>query len=397
MSRKKLFLSTIIFFVLVILPFIDSVGASLEMWSRTYGGASSDSAKALVQTGDGGYAIAGYTTSFGAGSYDFWLVKIDANGNMEWNRTYGGTGDDIAYALVETSDGGYALTGSGLFVKTDAYGNMEWNQAHGGSSLVETSDGGYAYSTAGISPQLVKTDAKGNIQWKRTYEREGFHFLNSLVQTSDGGYALAGKIGFIMTSFWLLKTDEYGNMEWENSYGEYGTSGASSLVETSDGGFALAGTTNPFPSQGRDFFLVKTDANGNMEWNRKYGGTEWDAASSLVKTSDGGYALVGTTNAYTTDNSDFWLVKTDADGTMEWNSTYGGASNEFAYSLVETSDGGYALAGETSSFGAGDSDFWLVKTDAQGIPEFPSWFILPLLLIATVVVILYRNKLKKVS
>ena len=414
MTRKALaaffVLAFFTLFPAVILNPINFVSASSsEGWSRTYGGAADDEAMAVVQTSDRGYAIAGYTESLGAGNSDFWLVKTDAYGNMEWNQTYGGAVSERASSLVETSDGGYAIAGRTFsfgpggydcwLVKTDEHGVMEWKQTYRGadnefaSALVETSDGGYAYSTRG-SCQLVKTDAKGNIQWNRTYGGEGFYSLESLVATSDGGYALAGSAGFIMTHFWLVKTDEYGNMEWSNEYGEYGTSTARSLVATSDGGYALAGEANPFGPGGFDFLLVKTDSNGNMEWSKTYGGTGWDTAYSLVETSDGGYAIAGTINAYTTDNSDFLLVKTDGYGNMEWNRTYGGAGMEDAYSLVEAPDGGYVIAGKTSSFGAGDSDFWLVKTDEYGvIPEFPSWIILPLVLIVTVGVLLFKKRL----
>jgi len=164
MLSKKLFLSSAAFFVLVSLPLIGSVGASSEMWSRTYGGAGQEVAYAVVETSDGGYAIAGYTNSSGAGYDDFWLVKTDAYGNMEWNQTYGGVGSERAYSLVVTSDGGFALAGGGLLVKTDVYGNMEWNRTIGGS-------------------------------------------IRSLVETSDGGYAIAGTKN---DDFWLAKTDEYG-------------------------------------------------------------------------------------------------------------------------------------------------------------------------------------------
>jgi hypothetical protein len=145
MRSEKLFLTTISLFVLASCLLISSVEASSEIWSQTYGGTSSDEAEAMVQTSDGGYALAGDTTSFGAGSYDFWLVKVDANGNMEWNQTYGGTNYDYARSLVETSDGGYALAGYTGFlfaesadfwlVKTDANGNMEWNQTYGGAGI----------------------------------------------------------------------------------------------------------------------------------------------------------------------------------------------------------------------------------------------------------------------
>jgi hypothetical protein len=384
MPSKKLLLASAILFVLVTLPLIGSVGASLELWSQTYGGVSSDAAEALVQTSDGGYALAGYTTSFGAGSYDFWLVKTDANGNMEWNQTYGGAGIEHACALVGTSDGGFALLGTASFgagkrdfwlVKTDEFGNMKWNQTYGGadyddpSSLVRTSDGGYAiagwttsFGAEGDDFWLVKIDAYGNVEWSQTYGRGRSDRARALVATSDGGYALAGETisnGYgdrPHWDFWLVKTDANGDMEWNRTYGKGAGENANALVETSDGGYAIAGDTsilNPEIGIVSDFWLVKTDKYGNMEWNKTYSG--W-RAYALVETSDRKYALAGGSR----------LVKTDAYGVMEWNRTYEGV----AYALVETSDGGYAIAGYVP-IDAGTYDFWLAKTDERGfIPEF---------------------------
>jgi len=312
----KLFLSILSLFVLVTFPLISSVGASSVMWSQTYGGGAIDSAEDIVQTSDGGYAIAGWTGSID--DSDFWLIKIDSFGNMEWNRTYGEEGMSYASSLIKTSDGGFAL---------------------GGEAFSE--DGQFDFG-------MVKTDKDGDVEWTKTY----------------------------------------GGEKWDR---------ASSLVETSDGGFALAGRTNSFGSGAYDFWLVRTDANGNMQWNKTYGGSDWDEAYSLVETSDGGFALAGETTVGA-GNYDSWLVKTDGTGNMEWNQTYGGTENDRANSLVETSDGGYALAGRTKSFGAGEyDDLWLVKTDECGIiPEFPSWA--PMLLVLTVLassIIIYKRRLLK--
>jgi hypothetical protein len=142
-------------------------------------------------------------------------------------------------------------------------------------------------------------------------------------------------------------------------------------------------------------FIGSVGASSEM-WSQTYGGADQEVAHSLVETSDGGYALAGSTGWYFPGIHDFWLVKTDANGNMEWNQTYGESEEEVAYSLVEASDGGFAIAGYTGSFGAGEADFWLIKTDEYGIiPEFPSWTILPLLLAATLTVIIYRKKLYK--
>ena len=403
---SKLFLSSGITCLLLTFLIITSVGASSAMWSRTYGGTDEDAAFSLVETSDGGYALAGYTKSFD--THAFWLVKTDANGNAEWKQTYGGTHTDRAYSLVETSDGGYALVGGSLLVKTDAKGSMLWNRTIGGQfrSLIETSDGGYAMAGNiwGIKDAilmdfwLVKTDANGNEKWHRTYGGANLDSASSLVETSDGGYAIAGattEIGSGDGDCWLIKTDSDGNIQWNQTYGGTSDDVAESLIGTSDGGYALAGSTSSFGAGEDDFWLIKTDVNGNMEWNQTYGGAEPDRASSLVETSDGGYALAGYTTSF--DTNAFWLVKTDANGNAEWNQTYGGTHNDRAFSLVETSDGGYALAGYTTSLGAGESDFWLVKTDEHGIiPEFPSWTLLLIMLVAVMVVaIIYRRNIRK--
>jgi len=398
MLCKKLFLASVLFFVLGTLPLIGSVGASLELWSQTYGGTGGDLAYSLVVTSDGGFALAGVSTSFGG----FWLVKTDSYGNMQWNKTYGG---GTAHSLIQTSDGGYALAGeiipSGAaqdfyVVKTDADGNMQWSRTYGGEhtdiahSLVETSDGGFAIAghTGWLFQDflLIKTDVDGNIMWNRTYGGNASDLAYSLVETSDRGYAIAGATQSF-AGLWLVKTDANGNMMWNRTYSEGSMWDTYSLVVTSDGGFAIAG------SMLGDFWLVKTDNQGNMEWNRTYGGTSTDCAHSLIQTSDGGYALAGLTRSFDVGQGDFWLVKTDVDGNMLWNRTYGGRGIDIARSLVVTSDGGYALAGYTSSFGAGSHDFWLVKTDAQGIPEFPSWIILPLLVTATLLIIICKKRL----
>ena len=400
MQSKKLFLSSTVLFVLVSLLFVGSVGASLEMWSQTYGGTGGEVAYSLVVTSDGGFALAGVSSSFGV-----WLVKTDSYGNMQWNKTYGG---GTAHSLIQTSDGGFALAGeiipSGAaqdfyVVKTDADGNMQWKRTYGGEhtdiahSLVETSDGGFAIAghTGWLFQDflLIKTDVDGNIMWNRTYGGNASDLAYSLVETSDRGYAIAGATQSF-DGLWLVKTDANGNTMWNRTYSEGSMWDTYSLVVTSDGGFAIAG------SMLGDFWLVKTDNQGNMEWNRTYGGTSTDHAHSLVQTSDGGYALAGRTYSFDVGQGDFWLVKTDNLGNMMWNRTYGGKNIDIAYSLVEVSGDGFALAGYTSSLGDGSADFWLVKTDSQGIPEFPSWTPLIVTLTAILVVaVIYRHHLNK--
>jgi len=420
----------LVLFVLLSFCFVGYVEASSEMWSQTYGGASYETANAVIETSDGGLAIAGGTTSFGAGEYDFWLVKTDSSGNMEWNKTYGETDDDYAYSLIETSDKGFALIGHTggtgsflgeeydvLLIKTDEHGNMDWNRTYNGksgdnaASLIQTSDGGYAFagytrfSTGGCDYWLVKTDSNGNMEWNMTYATIDeemakigigtYNRASSLVETSDGGYAIVGTTGSNIlagSDTWLIKTDQYGNVEWNQTY-KNGRIVA--MIKTPDEGFAMVGYTRSYGAIegfGGDFWLLKTDVYGNVEWNQTYGGNSDDFASALVKTVDGGFVMAGCTESFGAGARDFWLVKTNEYGIVEWNQTYGGTGYEDANSLVQTSDGGYVLAGALNSVYA-SSDWWIIKTDAQGIPEFPSWIILPLFLTATLIVALVRKRL----
>jgi parallel beta-helix repeat protein len=303
-------------------------------WNRTYGGEDLDVAVAVVQTADGGYALAGITDTSGVNGYDALLVKTDSAGIIQWNMTYGGTEYDVAYALVQTSDGGYALAGS-----TGSYG------------------------ATGSWFWLVKTDLSGNAQWNKTYGGiyPGNDGAYALVQTADGGYVLAGytdsKGG---GDFWLVKTNAIGNAQWNKSYGGVSQDWAYALVQTSDGGYALAGHTSSYGAGNDDVWLVKTDSAGNGQWNKTYGGTNKDIAEALVQTTDSRYLLAGYTKSQGAGVGDFWLVKTDSNGNVQWNKTYGGPAVDEAHALVQTSDGGYALAGATGSYGA-NGDFWLVK------------------------------------
>jgi len=299
---------------------VDSSGN--HEWNRTYGGGNGDVARSVVQTNDGGYALAGWTRSFGAGVEDFWLIKVDSSGNHEWNKTYGGTKADEAECVVQTSDGGYALAG------------YTWSSGIGQSDF-----------------WLIKTDSSGNVQYSKTYGGVDSDRAQCVVETDDGGYVLAG-FGFAN----LVKTDAGGNMLWNKKYGGL----AYSVVKTSDGGYALTGyhTVGLYDC---DSWLVKVDSYGNMQWSKTYGGNEYDMAFSVVETSDGGYALAGDTESFSVGEVDVWLVKTDADGNIQWNKTFGGADADWARSVIQTEDGGYALAGTTYSFGAGGCDFWLIK------------------------------------
>ena len=242
-------------------------------WRKTYGGAQNDGAKSIIQSSNGSYLLAGYTKSYGSGDSDVYLVKVDSEGNLLWNRTYGGSQDDGANCAVQANDGGYILAGytnSGVqsqcawLVKTDSLGEMQWNRVVPGTeanSIVGTSDGGYVLATKGFDGfGLVKLDSIGNVQWSQTYTGPENSAAESAIQTNDGGYALTGwaNANATSTSARLIKTDSSGNVQWDQTYAGLG---AYALTQTSNGGFALTGD--------RAFLLI-TDASGQVQWNRNY-------------------------------------------------------------------------------------------------------------------------------
>jgi hypothetical protein len=352
-------------------------------WNQTYGGAGDDCARSVVQTAEGGYALAGFTNSYGAGGYDFWLVKTDANGNAEWNKTYGGASDDWAWPLVQTVDGGYALAGHTIrsydpydsdfwLVKTDSEGNMQWNKTYGGAgedyaySLIQTHDEGYALAGS----VLVKTDSSGNMQWNRTYEGS---VAWSVMQKSDEGYVMAGyTFGSGSADFWLVKTDAFGNIQWEKAYGGANWDRLCSAIETSDGGYALIGynasTSDPASSEYWDALLIKTDSGGNQKWNKTYSFLSCNAGFSIIQTYDGGYTIAG----YSFWRSE-WVVglllfKTDSSGNLEWNITYAETWESVGWGLVQTADGGCAVAAATYQFDPEHGEAWLIKIKRARIP-----------------------------
>ena len=441
LTFKKLVFSFALLFVLASLPLTGCVEASSELWSKTFGGDGMDACTSMVQTADGGFALLGFAHSFGTGS---WLIKTDAYGNMEWNKTIGGSNQGTN-SFVQTLDGGFAFVGTDYnassvegyipvgslpegywsyvwLAKTDEYGNMEWNRTYGevtgyyhGSALVQTTDGGYALVGNSISSDLeyedlllIKTDSHGNMEWSKSYGGSKKESDPKLVQTLDGGFALVSRTysyGEGYADVWLVKTDGLGNVEWSKTYGGAGMDYPTFLIQLLDESFVIAGGTSSFGDGGEDFLLIKTDNHGNVEWNQTYGTANPDNLPSLVQTSDGGFALAGYT--HTDPLADFLLVKTDSLGNILWNQTYFGGAVLGLPSLIQTADGGFVLSGGKGSFETGDYDFWLIKTESMydetdengAIPQFPSWIIatVAIIVIGAVAFLVYFRKIKKTS
>jgi len=355
------------------------------LWTRTYGGSESDKGYSAQQTTDGGYIFTGTTQSFGAEGNDLYLIKTDANGDTLWTRAYGGINSDDGRSVRQTTDGGYIIAGytntfgAGNYdvylIKTDASGDTLWTRTFGyggeisdqGQSVQQTSDGGYIVvghtgREGNNDVYLVKTDAAGDSLWTRAYGGSESDKALSVQQTADGSYIVAGyaqSFGAGGSDIYLLKTDATGDTLWTRTYGGSEDDEAYSVQQTIDGGYILAGFT--MEQDDENLHLVKTDADGDVLWTRTYGGTSTDWANSVQQTTDGGYIIAGYTRSFGAGSYDVYLLKTDSSGDTLWTRTYGGIDTDRGYSVQQTADGGYIVGGQTRSFGAGSYDFYLLK------------------------------------
>jgi len=304
----------------------DSLGDTL--WTRAYGGTDEDYGFAVQQTTDGGYIVAGRTYSYGAGGCDIYLIKTDFLGDTLWTKTYGGAGYDLGHSIQQTTDGGYIVAGRTssygagdydfYLIKTNAAGDTLWTKTYGGTgsdygySVQQTADGGYIVAgyTYGVGDEgvyLIKTDASGDTLWTRTYGGIYSDIGRSVQQTTDGGYIVAGWTG--SQDVCLIKTNASGDTLWTRAYGGTGSDCGYSVQQTTDGGYIVAGWTDGAGSQ--DVCLIKTNASGDTLWTKTCGG---GTGYSVQQTTDGGYIVAGYTESYGSGGADVYLIKLKPEG-----------------------------------------------------------------------------------
>ncbi|MDD5529335.1 MAG: FlgD immunoglobulin-like domain containing protein [bacterium] len=324
---------------------INFISSSLyaDSWAKTFGGTGDDYGAYIQQTTDKGYIMTGSTTSYGAGQEDFLVVKLDSAADILWAKTFGGDSTDMAFSVQQTSDGGYIVAGG-----TKSFG--------GGS----------------VDFLIIKLTSVGAISWAKTYGSTYTDGANAIQQTSDGGYIVLGYTFSYpsITSggeFLVMKLDATGNVSWAKTLGggdlDIGTNG---VQETSDGGFIVDGFTASYGSGGEDFLVVKLTSTGIVSWTRVLGGVQDDEANAIEQTSDGGYAVAGITNSYGSGQGDVMLAKLTSGGAVSWVKTYGGTALDCPWYIQQDAGGNYIVVGETKSFGAGASDFLVMKLGGTG-------------------------------
>ncbi|MEX0967439.1 MAG: T9SS type A sorting domain-containing protein [Bacteroidia bacterium] len=381
------------------------------LWEKNYGGSSSENIKFIQQTPDGGYIAAGESASNDIdvsrnyGSNDYWVVKLDSSLTIEWEQNYGGSNNDIVGSLTQSSDGGYVIAGesrssshdvSGNFgfsdywvIKIDSSGSIQWEQNYGGSffdhaaDIQLTNDGGYVVAGNSRSSSddvsnnygnrdywVVKLDSVGGIDWEQNYGGSGEDHAESIIQAIDGGYVVAGwtsssdtnvSANYGQTDYWIAKLDSSGNLEWEQNYGGSQSEIAYEIRQTMDGGYIMAGHSissdnDVSGNHGNfDYWVVKISDSGIIEWEQNYGGFDIDNLHSVAQSADGGYILAGRSSSNSNDvsgnygGSDIWIVKLDDAGSIQWEKNYGGSDDDEAYSIQQTIEGNYIVAGRSRS------------------------------------------------
>ncbi|MCK9593687.1 MAG: PKD domain-containing protein [Methanoregula sp.] len=408
------------------------------VWQKCLGGLNGDNAQSIQQTADGGYIVAGKSNSNDGnvtgnhGNYDYWVVKLTATGTLDWQKCLGGLNEDNAQSIQQTTDGGYIVAGFTYsndgnvtgnhgsadywVVKLDSTGTTLWQKCLGGlnhdnaKSIQQTADGGYiiagyTYSNNGnvtgnhgnYDYWVVKLDNSGNLLWQKCLGGINIDHAVSIHLTGDGGFIIAGSTasndGNVDGNhgnydYWVVKLDNSGNLLWQKCLGGTNIDYAYSIQQTGDGGYIVVGFAhsndgNVTGSHGSaDYWVVKLDNSGNLLWQKCLGGTNIDYAYSIQQTGDGGYIVVG----YTRSNdgnvmgnhgeSDYWVVKLDNSGNLLWQKCLGGTDYDDAFSVQQTADGGYIIAGETTSNNGnvygnhGSSDYWVVKLNPDITADF---------------------------
>lgn len=407
--------SKILLFVFVLFATNTVVGQI--MFERTYGGAADDGGGCVQQLNDGGYIIVGTTTSFGAGGRDIYLIRTDEFGDTLWTKTYGGTNDDEAFSIQTTIDSGFIITG---YTSSYGFGNMDvyllkinqngdtiWTKTFGGNQndlgfcIEITDDNGFvivgetaSFGSHNSSGYLIRTNANGDTLWTKNIGTRDYNNIKSISRNTDNSYIITGSAKNIGMNWdiYLAKLDDSGNLLWQKYFGGTGNDYGFSVLQTNDYGFILTGSYIN-TSGNSDIIVIKTDSNGDTIWTKLYGGSGDDLGFSIKQTSDNGYIIAGVTESSLKIDNKFWMsfinqnilindenlkwnngnifvIKINISGDTLWTSKYGGSGDDWANYICETSDGGYIIIGTSKSFGS-NCQVYVIKTNNTGFVGLP--------------------------
>jgi hypothetical protein len=379
------------YFTIIVFLLLINTDFSYDLWQKTYGSSEVDYATCIINTFDGGFAVSGYKYSIpGANNYDICLLKLRQDGSLQWVRTFGGANEENAFCVIQTSDSSYVVAGSTksfgqgyedmLIVKLNSAGELIWARTIGGTemdvatTLKQTADSGYILAGYSASHavnglMIVKISESGNVVWSKIVGNASDGWLSSsIILTADGGYGIACTIDSVhgRSDMCFIIINELGLLKWSWVIGGTEDDQAFSVCQTRDNGYALAGFSNSFGAGNPDLYIVKLSVAGNLEWTRTIGGWNDDYGISIMNSADGNLIIAGECATFGNGWFDMYIIKLDTKGRLLWNKTVGGIEIEAIRSIVSEYEGGYVAVGRTYSFGSGESDMFLVKTDSIG-------------------------------
>ncbi|HOP95404.1 MAG TPA: hypothetical protein PL130_06525 [Dictyoglomaceae bacterium] len=383
---KLLIVSILLIFLAGCVPGGTNGTVGLITWQRTYGGNYEDRANSIQQVADGGYIIAGYTLSLGTNG-DAYIIKLKGDGSLDWERNFGGVYEDRANSIQQTADGGYIIAGytsSGTgnhniyIIKLKGDGSLDWEKNFGGAyedranSIQQTADEGYIIAGYTLSlgtngdAYIIKLKGDGSLDWEKNFGGAYEDRANSIQQTADEGYIIAGYTLSLGTNgdAYIIKLKGDGSLDWEKNFGGVYEDRANCIQQVADGGYIVAGYTSSGTGN-HNVYIIKLKGDGSLEWERSFGGENWTEANCIQETADGGYIVAGYIRSGTGDRN-VYILKLDKDGNLNWERSFGGEDWEEASSIQQTADGGYITAGYTRSFGNGSYDVYVLKLNADG-------------------------------
>lgn len=358
-------------------------------WARSYGAGGTDRAYTVETTTDGAYVVSGYISSV----QGMWIIKLDSLGNILWQKKYYSPSSPGAYAIHQTLEGGYIIAwtightwGSHSnirIMKLSQSGIVEWQAIYSGDSAYEafsiqqTSDREYVMygnvfsrETESYDILVMKANEGGDMLWSRTYGAAEEDYAFAAHELSDRGFIIAGytaSFGAGERDAWIIRMTEEGDIAWQKTYGGGDRDYVKSIQETTDNGFIAAGGTSSFGAGYGDFWIIKLDRNGNADWQRAYGTDAHEEATSIRQSSDGGYIVAGVADYAPGIESAFLILKLDEDGNVIWQKKYSNGLYNKAAAIRQTPDGGYIATGTTKGAGAIAEDVWVIKLDSEGM------------------------------
>ena len=374
---------TLLTLALALVQIVTFAQAPAIQWQKSFGGTEYEEGYDIKPTSDGGYIIVGFAYSINgdvSGNHkqyydDVWIVKISKTGILQWQKALGGTSFDEGYSIQQTTDGGYIMAGYTVSTDGDVSGNHGIQDAW-----------------------IVKLSSTGTLEWQKTLGGSGNDYGESILQTTDGGYIMAGYTSSTdgdvsgndgHQDAWIVKLSSTGVLEWQKTYGGTSPEEVYSINPTADGGYIMAGYTESTNGDvtvnhgDKDAWIVKLSSTGELQWQKSLGGTYYDYAKNIQQTIDGGYIMAGYSYSKDGDilgnhgNDDAWIVKLSSTGELQWQKALGGTGDDYANSIQQTTDGGFVIAGYTSSkngdvsgLHGGGYDAWIVKLSSTGVIQW---------------------------